>query len=365
MIDPFFIQEMGMDEYWIYYVIWVPGRQESPKSGCFGCGCLTLIVLIIVGYAFFHFVLPSNATSGYYATDLKVQASGSALDSYWGSDGSEHVNYISVDGHVHELFSSAGGNWGNNDLTTMSKGTPALAGSALTAYTTTSGGEHVEYIGTDHHIHELYYAPGQNWGNNDLTALGGGVAPNAGSMLVGYVGSNGSEHINFIGTDHHVHELYYPTGGNWSNNDLTALGGGTTPASGSALAGYVGSDGSVHVNYIGSDGHIHELYYPPGGGWTDNDLTSLGGGATPVAGSALAGYWGSDSSVHINYIGSDGHVHELYYPPGGSWTDRDLSASTKNTTPLAGSALVGYQGGDGNEYLNFIGEDKDIDQIYT
>ena len=29
-------------------------------------------------------------------------ASGSALDGYWGSDSSQHVNSIRVDGHVHE-----------------------------------------------------------------------------------------------------------------------------------------------------------------------------------------------------------------------------------------------------------------------
>jgi hypothetical protein len=32
---------------------------------------------------------------------------------------------------------------------------------------------------------------------------------------------------------------------------------------------------SQHVNFIGLDGHVHELYILPGAGWVDNDLTQL------------------------------------------------------------------------------------------
>jgi hypothetical protein len=31
----------------------------------------------------------------------------------------------------------------------------------------------------------------------------------------------------------------------------------------------------VHVNYIGTDNHVHELYIAPGTNWVDNDLTNL------------------------------------------------------------------------------------------
>jgi hypothetical protein len=36
-----------------------------------------------------------------------------------------------------------------------------------------------------------------------------------------------------------------------------------------------GNDNSQHVNYIGTDNHIHELYIHPGNPWVDNDLTTL------------------------------------------------------------------------------------------
>ena len=87
------------------------------------------------------------------------------------------------------------------------------------------------------------------------------------------------------------------------------------PAAGSALDGYVTSDGSQHVNFIGTDRHVHELYAHPGSGWKDNDLTKLAKATMRVARSALDGYVTSDGSQHVNFIGPDGHVHELYAHP--------------------------------------------------
>jgi hypothetical protein len=199
------------------------------------------------------------------------------------------------------------------------------SGSALAGYWGTDGSVHVNYISTDNHIHELYIAPGRNWVDNDLTALAGAVEPAAGSALDGYWGSDGSVHVNYISADNHVHELYIAPGRNWVDNDLTALAGAVAPAAGSPLDGYWGSDSSQHVNFVGADGHVHELYIAPGRNWMDNDLTAFAGGVAPVAGGALDGFWGSDGSQHVNFVGTDNHVHELYIAPGRNWVDNDLT----------------------------------------
>jgi hypothetical protein len=109
------------------------------------------------------------------------------------------------------------------------------------------------------------------------------------------------------------------------DNDLTNFAHAVLPAQGTALDGYWGSDSSQHVNFIGTDGHVHELYIHPGAGWVDNDLTNFAHGVLPAAGTKLDGYWGSDSSQHVNFIGIDGHVHELYIHPGAGWVDNDLT----------------------------------------
>jgi hypothetical protein len=47
----------------------------------------------------------------------------------------------------------------------------------------------------------------------------------------------------------------------------------------------------------------------------------------PVSDSPLGGYWGGDSSQHVNFIGTDDHVHELYIAPSAAgWVDHDLTA---------------------------------------
>ena len=101
------------------------------------------------------------------------------------------------------------------------------------------------------------------------------MPPTATSALDGYPLSNDSQHVFFIGTDNHVHELYLTAGAGWVDIDLTALARAVPPTPTTALDGYPLSDDSKHVNFIGTDNHVHELYLTAGAGWVDNDLTAL------------------------------------------------------------------------------------------
>jgi len=70
------------------------------------------------------------------------------------------------------------------------------------------------------------------WHYADLTALTGAppapqVIEGAPFAMDGYPTSfNNQLHVNFVGNDYHVHELYYD--GSWHHNDLTALTGAPT-----------------------------------------------------------------------------------------------------------------------------------------
>ncbi|MGA9675766.1 MAG: hypothetical protein WBR28_11135 [Mycobacterium sp.] len=302
---------------------------------------------------------------------------GSALDGYWGSHGSVHVNFIGTDDHLHELYIAPGAGWVDNDLSELAGATPP-GNTALVHYLGSDGSQHVNFFapGTDYnHVEELYIAPGLGWSNHDLTSLADGFVPNAGRALAGYWGSDNSQHVNYIGSDDHVHELYaHPGAAGWVDNDLTALSGGAAPLVGyptTALVGYWGSDSSQHVNFVswtGSEAHVHELYIAPGAaGWVDNDLTALAGAAKPRTGpppSALAGYWGSDGSVHVNFLSVDGHVHELYIRPGASWVDNDLTALAGAVPAAEASPLAGYWGSDSSVHVNFIGTDGHVHELY-
>jgi hypothetical protein len=296
-------------------------------------------------------------------------AAGSALDAYFGPDRGEHVNFIGTDGHVRELYLAFGAQWINNDLTNLSKGTLPLLNTPLDGYVDQDGGQHVNFIGTDNHVHELYIAPHSHWIDNDLIHKSGdGIGPRSNSPLDGYLDADNGQHVNFIGTDSHVRELYITPHGHWVNNDLTHLSGdGIGPSRTSSLSGYLGPDGGQHVNFIGTDEQVHELYITPHGHWVNNNLNQLSGnGIRPTPLSPLSSYWGDNNSQHVNFIGTDGHVRELYIHPNAQWVNNDLNLLSGNSTvPAAGSALHSYAQPDGEQHVNFISAgDAHLHELY-
>src|SRR5882757_7225617 len=241
----------------------------------------------------------------------------------------QHISSIGIDAHNHERLHYPSYNWVDNDLTLLSgNGIAPAAGSALDAYFGPDNGEHVNFIGTDGHVRELYLAFGGQWVNNDLTQLSKGILPLPNSPLDGYVDADDGQHVNFIGTDSHVRELYIAPHGHWVNNDLIHLSGdGIGPSRTSSLCGYLGPDGGQHVNFIGTDGQVHELYITPHGHWVNNNLNQLSGNSTvPAAGSALHSYAQPDGEQHVNFISAgDAHLHELYIRPSHQWVNNDLN----------------------------------------
>ena len=296
-------------------------------------------------------------------------APGSGLDGYWGSDNSQHVNYLDAAGHVHELYIHPGAaGWVDNDLTQWTHGAPAAPGSGLDGYWGSDNSQHVNYLDAAGHVHELYIHPGAaGWVDNDLTQWTHGAPAAPGSGLDGYWGSDDSQHVNYLDAAGHVHELYiHPGAAGWVDNDLTQWTHGAPAAPGSGLDGYWGSDDSQHVNYLDAAGHVHELYIHPGAaGWVDNDLTQWTHGAPAAPGSGLDGYWGSDNSQHVNYLDAAGHVHELYIHPGAAgWVDNDLTQWTHGAPAAPGSGLDGYWGSDDSQHVNYLDAAGHVHELY-
>ena len=243
-------------------------------------------------------------------------ATSGMLDGYSQGDGSQHVNFIDENGQVHELYRSPdpAAQWVYNDLTAFAGGTQAV-GSALAGYSQGDSSQHVNFIDVSGHVHELYRSPdpAAQWVDDDLTAFANGTPAVINGPLDGYSQGDSSQHVNFIDENGHMHELYRSPdpAAQWVDNDLTALGGAAR-AYITTLDGYSQKDASQHVNFIDENRHVHELYRSPdpAGQWVDNDLTAFTG-ATQAEGS-LDGYSQGDSSQHVNFIDINGDVHELY-----------------------------------------------------
>jgi hypothetical protein len=310
-------------------------------------------------------------------TGRSAPAVQSGLSGYWQNDNSVHVFYngASTDNHVYQLRIFPGGpGWVWEDLTSLADGIVPEVSRALNGYWGTDNSQHVNYIGSGNHIHELYRSSGAgptDWTDNDLTVLAGAVQPHANTALVSYWGSDSSQHVFFIGTDDHVHELYIAPGTNgWADNDLTALlaGDGSTPNVNTALAGFCDDEGGQHLFYVATDGDIHEIYSGAGGApGFDHSLTNAAHALAPNVGTALNAYQGTDNSRHINFFGVDGHVHEIYGTPqgaGSGYVDNDLTKMANAVDPIIGNrGLHGYWGSDSSQHVNFIGADGDLHEL--
>src|ERR1039457_3319781 len=300
-------------------------------------------------------------------------ATSGKLDGYSQGDGSQHVNFIDENGQVHELYRSPdpAAQWVYNDLTAFAGGTQAV-GIALAGYSQGDGSQHVNFIDVSGHVHELYRSPdpAAQWVDNDLTAFANGTpAYTKGGFSISpidaYSQSDSSQHVNFIDSNGHMHELYRcpDPAAQWVDNDLTTYAGGAQAEGG--LDAYSQGDSSQHVNFIDGNGNMHELYRSPdpAAQWVDNDLTARGGAARAYI-TTLDGYSQKDASQHVNFIDENRHVHELYRSPdpAGQWVDNDLTAFTGATQ--AEGSLDGYSQGDSSQHVNFIDINGDVHELY-
>ena len=278
----------------------------------------------------------------------------------------QHVVYVGTDLHVYELmFDSVNGEkWNLTDLTSQAGAPAASPGTGLAAYASAQNGnpqQHVDYVGLDGLIHELLFdlATSPHWQlGNPMQGLAMPY-PVFGSGLVGYVSSSpdpstNQQHIDYVGLDDHVHELMFD-GTRWNAGDLTQLSGGTMlPDFTTALTGYVTPwDGQQHVDFAGTDGHVHEMRYA--GTWQPiYDLTNAASAPNIVA-CSLDAYVSSfnGNQQHVNFIGTDHQVWELVYA-GNGWVRNNLSGPTGIATTVPG-ALTGFVSPwNSQEHVDFV-----------
>jgi hypothetical protein len=120
----------------------------------------------------------------------------------------QHVYYRGTDGNIHELrWATATNGWHYWGKPTQLTGAPLASGDPAGYVFDAQNTEHVVYLGVDGHIHELWRISGGAWNHNDLIARTG--APPAASDPVGYVFDYfaGTQHVAYTSTDRHVVEL--------------------------------------------------------------------------------------------------------------------------------------------------------------
>ncbi|MHA1169822.1 MAG: hypothetical protein ACTSRU_18490 [Candidatus Hodarchaeales archaeon] len=170
-----------------------------------------------------------------------------------------------------------------------------------------------------------------------------------------------SEHVIFRCQNGQIHELYWKPGGGWNQGNLSQRLGATQAVG--RPAGYAwNANNSEHIVYRGVDNLIHELYWKPGG-WNHSPLGQRTN--APQAASDPIGYvWQNNNSEHIAYRDTNDHIIELYLKlSGGGWNFSDLTAKTG--APPAASRPTGYSfENNGTEHIAYRGHDGAIYELY-
>ena len=298
--------------------------------------------------------LPANGTpTGYGVTNPFMQL----------------VHYRGIDGHLHQLRWQ-GGTWKDHDLT-LEVGGPSVAADQAGAVQNMLGdpfgyaflGQHIVYEGEDHHIHWLSWDIDNGWQHTDLFSFPTTAdAPLALQAPTAYgFRSERTHHVLYVGFDQHVHELWRDLQ-TWHHHDLTLAA--RAPLAADQATGFaVDSERSQFVHYRGTDGHIHQLRWS-NGVWQPLDLTDKIGGPLALSGARPTGYlFPSDGTLHVNYLGVDGHIHEYWRDDGNGWHHNDLSMATN--APLALSNPTAYAFAQQNtQHVAFVSDEHHVIELF-
>lgn len=301
-------------------------------------------------------------------TDAPVAVAGSALTSTVAGTGSIHAFYLGTNHHVYELYGS-GTTWFSDDATSQAGAPVAVSGSALTSIIVTPGIPYVYYLGTNFHVYELWKGSDTTWFSNDITQLAGAPAAVSGSALTSFDdtgnGTTNIIHVYYLGTNEDVYELYETSA--WHSDSPTALANGPAAVSGSALTSFVDHSGGgdvMHLFYLGTNHNVYELYWDGGTAWHSDSPTSLGGAPAAASGSALTSFVdtvGADA-MRVFYVGTNGDLYELYWR--SAWYNYNLTSLSGAPVPASGSALTSFQDILGGVRVYFIATNSHVYQLY-
>lgn len=247
--------------------------------------------------------------------------------------GVQNIVYRDTNNHAHELWRTATG-IGHTDLTAIAPGAPNVYGNVRGYYWAPAATQNALYVGTDFHVHDLFWTTGAV-GHDNLTQLAG--APLASGLPAPYVDTSaGTQNVLYLGVDRHVHGLYWSFGA-VGHDDLSGLA--QAPNGAGNVFGYMYNTSIQNALYRGSDGALHGLWWSTGA-VTDDNLTGLAGAPGPSA-DVRAYISTNDNLQHAIYTGVDGHVHELYWALAGVGHD-DLTNDTHAPVPASGATPTGF-----------------------
>jgi hypothetical protein len=278
--------------------------------------------------------------------------------------------YIDEAGDVLQSWtnssSSNAGGWHTPSITGIAGAPAAMAGSNLLTYSdpVSSNGD-IYYVGTDQHVHLLWWN-GDPWKTLDLTATTGGPNAQPGFPFV-HPGAGNS--FEYLGADGNIWLFWNDSSSSstsWHTANLNAIASAPTAASGGTPLGYTDPiSNNTDVYYVGTDGHVHLLWWN-GDPWHTIDLTATTAGPSAQAGTQFVRIANANNFF---YLGTDGNVWQFWNSGSSSnastWHSACISCIAQAPIAAAGSPLLAYTDPiSNNGVLYYIGADQDVHLLW-
>jgi hypothetical protein len=306
------------------------------------------------------------------AKDAALKAGVAALSE------ARQVFYVGTDQHIHVLW-YGDNEWKHADLTdVIRKGGPSQGGPAKDAaleagVAALSEARQVFYVGTDQHIHVLWYGDNE-WKHADLTDVirqggpsQGGPAQDA-ALEAGIVALSEDRQVFYVGSDRHIHQLWYRDN-EWKHADLTkgtygAIGFPRGPARDAAPgSGIAAVRNPRQVFYVGDDHHVHQLSVGQNNRWQYTDVTSVVSEERPAPNAAFGrGLAALPDLRQVFYVGDDHHVHRLWLPKN-EWKHFDLMTLAGRPTAVSASGS-GIAALPDRPQVFYVGDDEHVHQLW-
>ena len=209
-----------------------------------------------------------------------------------------HVYYVDWNLHIRQLFSDDGTNWQDQDLTSLTGVSSAgqMSGFNVDNY------QYLYVIASGGHIHELLYN-NIGWSDEDLTVLSKSTPAKSGVQAILIPGTK-KMCVLYISTDNHIVELTATDNKKWGKTDLSKKSLAPGPQSDHIAAFTAPPHNGLHVFYIGytTNFHVLQIYKPKAQPWTYQDMTALTNGGIPETPySYLAGF-SLQSDQYVYYV---------------------------------------------------------------
>jgi thermitase len=273
-----------------------------------------------------------------------VGALASQIDS---ATSSLEVYYMGSDQHVHQWTWNSTNGWFNVDLNTLSGGTNSVAnGPTANIMDTLFSRPEVFYVGTDQDVREFFWDSSTGWHPADISAAAGGAPPAATSVksLTALMDTvTGRPEVYYVGsTDQHIHQLYFDSSTGWHHADISAFTNAPNVAVGGNVTSMVNTiTNAPEVWYVGQDQGIHEIIWNSVTGWAHYNISNLAGAPQAPATAGLTILVDSlNARNEAYYLGTDSHVHQLYWINGVGWGTSDMNNVTGAPAAASGSGIT-------------------------